>query len=77
MNHALIVAPVDSSGGAVTSQPPKLLDRLRLALEGKRFAADTVARFVEWNRRFIVHHHLRQSADDGARRGEKGVRTAV
>ncbi|MCI0354292.1 MAG: site-specific integrase, partial [Acidobacteria bacterium] len=57
MSHALV--PVDSTGGAVSPQQPRLLERLRLALEAKRFAAETVARFVEWNRRFIVHHGLR------------------
>jgi Phage integrase, N-terminal SAM-like domain len=51
----------DCTPGVLRSQgaQPKLLDRLRQALEAHRFGADTVARWVEWNRRFIVFHGLR------------------
>lgn len=59
MSQSHPLAVVDSSPGAQTPQQPKLLDRLRAALEAQRFAGDTVARFVEWNRRYIVHHGLR------------------
>jgi integron integrase len=38
---------------------PKLLDRLRMALEARRYRPDTVGRFVEWNRQFILFHNLR------------------
>jgi site-specific recombinase XerD len=38
---------------------PKLLDRLRLALESRRYRPDTVARFVEWSRQYILFHNLR------------------
>src|SRR5262245_4680248 len=38
---------------------PKLLDRLRVALETRRYRPDTVGRFVEWNRQFILFHDLR------------------
>jgi integron integrase len=38
---------------------PKLLDRLRLALESRRYRPDTVGRFVEWNRQYIHFHNLR------------------
>jgi hypothetical protein len=48
MNQLDPLVPVDSTGGALASQP-KLLDRLRRVLEDERFAAETVARFVEWN----------------------------
>ncbi len=52
-------ALMDSIPAALTPQQPILLDRLRAALQSQRFAADTVARFVEWNRRYILHHRLR------------------
>jgi len=35
------------------------MDRLRLALESRRYRPDTVARFIEWNRQYILFHHLR------------------
>jgi integron integrase len=36
-----------------------LLDRLRMALDARRYRADTVNRFLQWNRQFILFHHKR------------------
>src|SRR5688500_15509755 len=47
------------------SQAPKLLDRLRLALETRRYRAETVERFIAWNRQFILHHDKRHPATMG------------
>ena len=37
----------------------KLLDRLRMALEARRYRPETVGRFVEWNRQYILYHDKR------------------
>jgi integron integrase len=60
---AVVAVPQAASPAA-----PKLLDRLRLALESRRYRPDTVARFIEWNRQFILFHHLRHPQTMG--RGE-------
>lgn len=51
---------------APTTQPPKLLDRLRLRLQNRGFGLDQQNRLVEWCRQFIVFHQLRHPADMGA-----------
>jgi integrase-like protein len=56
---------VDSIAAPMTSQSPKLLDRLRAALQARQFVPGTVARFVEWNRRYILFHKLRHPQSMG------------
>jgi integron integrase len=41
------------------AQPPKLLQRLWQALVVRRYRAETVGRFTEWNRQFILFHGKR------------------
>jgi hypothetical protein len=48
--------PIPSPG---LTQAPKLLDRLRMALEARRYRPETVGRFIEWNRQFILYHDKR------------------
>jgi hypothetical protein len=49
----------DSTLRAGGSQPPKLLERLWQALVARRYRAETVGRFSEWNRQFILFHGKR------------------
>ncbi len=65
MSQSLALAVPDSTSAALSVQQPKLLDRLRLALEARRFAPETVARFVEWNRRYILYHQRRHPQELG------------
>jgi len=48
-----------SNPEGTAGQAPKLLDRLRIALEARRYQAETVGRFVDWNRQFILFHNKR------------------
>jgi len=48
-----------SNYAGTAGQAPKLLDRLRIALEARRYRAETVCRFVDWNRQFILFHNKR------------------
>lgn len=64
MTHSLVPTGADRTSRAAVSQvtslpAPKLMDRLRLALVSRRYRPDTVGRFVEWNRQFILFHQLR------------------
>ena len=43
----------------IAPQAPRLLDRLRLALQDRGYGLDAANRFGEWCRQFIVFHHLR------------------
>jgi hypothetical protein len=49
----------DATSPCRPPQGPKLLDRLRLALETRRFRPESVGRFVEWNRQYILFHKMR------------------
>jgi len=55
----------DHNPPATDRQAPKLLDKLRMLLESRRYRPDTVSRFVEWNRQFILFHHKRHPASMG------------
>ncbi len=55
----------DVTSPAALPQAPKLLDRLRSALDARRYRPDTVGRFVEWNRRFILFHGKRHPRELG------------
>ena len=50
----------------VTSQPPKLLDRLRAAVRVKHYSYSTEQSYVAWARRYIRFHGLRHPAQLGA-----------
>lgn len=50
----------------VTSQQPKLLDRLRAAVRVKHYSYSTEQSYVAWARRYILHHGKRHPADMGA-----------
>ncbi len=45
---------------------PKLLDRLRLRLQGRGFGLDMQNRYVEWCRQFILFHGKRHPKEMGA-----------
>jgi integron integrase len=47
-------------------QPPRLLDRLRLALRVRHYSPRTEACYVEWAERYIRFHRLRHPRDMGA-----------
>ncbi len=47
-------------------QPPRLLDRMRLALRVRHYSPRTEACYLEWAERYIRFHHLRHPRDMGA-----------
>jgi integron integrase len=51
------------SGGM--SEPPKLLDRVRLAIRARHFSRRTEEAYVGWVRRYILFHHRRHPRDMG------------
>jgi integron integrase len=53
-------------GALVLPQPPRLLDRLRLALRVRHYSPRTEACDVDWSARSIRFHGLRHPADMGA-----------
>ena len=65
----LPISPVESHPTPSPSAPqaPKLLERLRMALTSRRYRPDTVGRFVEWNRQFILFHGKRHPESMGRR----------
>lgn len=52
-------------------RPPKLLDRVRLAIRTRHLSLRTEQAYVQWIRRFILFHHKRHPKDMGA--GEIGA----
>ena len=48
--------------------PPKLLDRLRLAIRRRHLSYRTEESYVAWARRFILFHGKRHPKDMGAPR---------
>lgn len=48
------------------SQPPKLLDRVRERIRLKHYSIRTEDAYVQWIRRFIIHHGKRHPAEMGA-----------
>ncbi len=54
--------PIPSPG---VSQAPKLLERLPMSLEARRYQPETVGRFAEWNRQFILFHDKRHPLEMG------------
>lgn len=49
-----------------TSQPPKLMDRVRESLRAHRYALSTERTYCHWIKRFIFFHGKRHPADMGA-----------
>lgn len=48
------------------SQPPKLLDRVRERIRLKHYSIRTEDAYVQWIKRFIIHHGKRHPAEMGA-----------
>jgi integron integrase len=61
--HGKLVRKRDQQG---TTQPPRLLDRLRLALRLRHYSPRTEKAYVAWVRRYILFHGKRHPADMGA-----------
>jgi hypothetical protein len=53
-------------GDITLPQPPRLLDRLRMALRVRHYAAATEESYVHWAERYIRFHELRHPKDLGA-----------
>lgn len=51
---------------ATETQPPKLLDRLRAKIRLKHYSIRTEEAYVDWARRFILHHGKRHPKDMAA-----------
>jgi integron integrase len=58
--------PAPAGLAVVTSQPPRLLDRLRHAIRVRHFAIRTEQTYVDWARRFILFHGKRHPQEMGA-----------
>ena len=56
-------------------QPKKLLDQVRDALRLKNYAYSTEQTYVDWIKRFIRFHNLRQPPARGRLRHKNGART--
>lgn len=52
-----------SDGGSAYSSPPRLLDRLRLALRSRHYSRRTEKTYLMWVRRFIFFHNVRHPAE--------------
>ena len=50
----------------MTTQPPKLLDRLRASIRTRHYSPRTEETYVQWVRRFILFHGKRHPASMGA-----------
>jgi len=57
--------PSESTGG-VEAPPPRLLQQLRIHLRTRHYSIRTEAAYVDWARRFILHHGKRHPGDMGA-----------
>jgi integron integrase len=74
--HAILICAVwppspPGSGPALTvvspaSPPPKLLDRVRQALQTRHYSRRTIKTYVGWIRRYILFHRKRHPAEMGA-----------
>ncbi len=51
----------------MASTPPKLLDRVRLAVRMRHYSRRTEEAYVAWIRRYIVFHRKKHPSDMGAR----------
>lgn len=49
----------------MTSQPPRLLDRVRAVLRRKHYSIRTEEAYVSWIKRFILFHHKRHPQELG------------
>ena len=67
-----VVTGVDHRG-SVTAGPPKrrLLDQVRDKLRVLHYSKRTEVTYVEWIRRFILHHDKRHPSEMGAREVEQ------
>ena len=54
---ALFFAPASSQ--STQTRPPRLLDQLRAELRTRHYAIRTEQVYVDWARRFILHHGKR------------------
>ncbi len=61
---ALFFAPASSQ--STQTRPPRLLDQLRAELRTRHYAIRTEQVYVDWARRFILHHGKRHPRDMGA-----------
>ena len=46
--------------------PPRLLDRVRQALQTRHYSRRTIKAYVGWIRRYILFHHKRHPGEMGA-----------
>lgn len=53
----------DPDGEYVASRPPRLLDRVRLALRSRHYSRRTEDAYLGWIRRFIIFHGKRHPAE--------------
>jgi hypothetical protein len=57
--------PSSSVGKPAAPQPPRLLDRLRDALEARHLSEGTIAQYVHWTTRSILFHGKRHPRELG------------
>ena len=59
-------APTSSEAPAGAPRPPKLLEQLRIHLRTRHYSIRTEEAYLDWVRRFILHHGKRHPKDMGA-----------
>lgn len=59
MFDRILVLPMTDGNPTMTTQTPKLLDQVRLALQTKHYSIRTENTYVNWIKRFILFHHKR------------------
>ena len=62
MDHA----PANPDEAAGAARPPKLLEQLRIHLRTRHYSIRTEEAYLDWARRFILHHGKRHPKDMGA-----------
>ncbi|MCP5070283.1 MAG: integron integrase [bacterium] len=56
----------DIVGQTRSGTPPRLLDRVRIALRVRHYALRTEQAYIGWIRRYILYHHIRHPDEMGA-----------
>lgn len=51
---------------SVSASPPKLMDRVRMAIRAKHYSRRTEQVYVDWSRRYIIFHGKRHPSELGA-----------
>jgi hypothetical protein len=62
----LLIALGKPKNRRLETQPPKLLDQVRIAIRTRHYSIRTEASYVDWVRRYILFHQKKHPKDMGA-----------